>query len=107
MIEIKHKPLSVNECWRGRRFKTDIYIRYERDLLLQMPKIKDLKAPFTIDIEFGFSTNSADIDNPLKPFLDIIQKKYGINDKDIFRLNVSKIIVDKKNEFIKFKITTL
>ena len=44
----------------------------------------------------------SDIDNPLKPFLDILQKKYGINDRDINELLVKKTVVKKGDEFIFF-----
>jgi len=33
------KPLSVNEAWRGRRFKTPKYSKYISDLLFILPKI--------------------------------------------------------------------
>lgn len=104
MNKINIKPLSVNECWQGRRFKTQEYKKYERDLLLMLPKKKFKFDKFIIDIEFGFSTVLADIDNPLKPFLDILQKKYIINDRDIYFLSVNKKVVPKGSEYIKFKI---
>lgn len=106
MIKLNIKPLSVNECWQGQRFKTKSYKQYEKDLLLILPKIKDLNAPFSITVSFGFSSPLADIDNPLKPFLDILQKKYNINDREVYKLTVSKEVVKKQNEFIKFKIET-
>lgn len=105
MIEIKIKPLSVNECWKGRRFKTPEYKKYEKYVAVQLPKQKLNKPPFAINIEFGFSNTLADIDNPLKPFLDILQKKYGINDRDIYELTVKKTVVKKNCEYIKFNIT--
>ena len=36
-MRIKIKPLSVNDAWQGRRFKTDNYKKYERDLMLILP----------------------------------------------------------------------
>jgi Holliday junction resolvase RusA-like endonuclease len=105
MYKINTKPLSVNQCWEGKRFKTLEYKKYERDLLLMLPKKTFKFDKFSIEIEFGFSSPLADIDNPLKPFLDILQKKYDINDRYIFTLKVSKKIVAKENEYIKFKIS--
>jgi len=32
-MRVDIKPLSVNEAWRGRRFKTPEYRKYERDIL--------------------------------------------------------------------------
>lgn len=105
MNKIKIKPLSVNECFQGKRFKTLEYKKYERDLLLMLPKKKINFDKFSIEIEFGFSTILADIDNPLKPFIDILQKKYTINDRDVYLLSVCKKVVPKGSEYIKFKIS--
>lgn len=105
MYKINKKPLSVNECWQGKRFKTVEYKKYERDLLLMLPKKTFKFDKFSIEIEFGFSTILADIDNPLKPFIDILQKKYTINDRDVYSLSVSKKVVPKGSEYIKFKIS--
>jgi len=104
MRKINIKPLSVNECWQGKRFKTKEYKQYEKDVLLMLPKIGICDAPYKITIEFAFSSTLADIDNPLKPFLDILQKKYNINDRDVYELNVIKTITNKGSEFIKFNI---
>jgi len=106
MIKLNIAPLSVNRAWQGKRFKTPEYKRYERDVLLMLPKRK-FEPPFKIDITFGFSSTLSDLDNPLKPIIDIIQKKYGINDRDIWELVVRKIITKKGKEFIQFKITTI
>jgi Holliday junction resolvase RusA-like endonuclease len=103
MIRIKLKPLSVNECWQGKRFKTNKYHKYENDVLCLLPNILIAKPPYKINIKFGFSSILCDIDNPVKPFLDILQKKYGINDKDIFKLNLIKEKVEKGNEYIEFE----
>lgn len=104
MKKINIQPLSVNNCWQGRRFKTKEYKQYEKDLLLILPKQKISDAPFKITIEFGFSSKLADIDNPLKPFLDILQKKYNINDREVYELNVKKSITTKGSEYIKYSI---
>ena len=43
MMRLDIKPLSVNRCWKGKRFKTKEYKRYERDCLLILPKLKILE----------------------------------------------------------------
>ena len=103
-MKINIKPLSVNKCWQGRRFKTPIYKGYENELLLKLVKIDVPNVSIGLNITFGFSNKLSDIDNPLKPFLDILQKKYKINDRDIYELNVKKEIVKKGDEFIFFEI---
>lgn len=106
-MKIQIKPLSVNDAWQGRRFKTPRYKKYERDLLSLLPKGVVTDKKLSIIIDFGFSSTASDIDNPLKPFLDILQKKYKINDKQIYSLIVKKSIVKKGNEFIKFEINEI
>lgn len=107
MIEIKIKPLSVNEAWQGKRFKTQSYRLYEKAVLMMLPSIKICEPPFKVTINFHFSNSASDLDNPLKPILDILQKKYGINDKDIYSLSVNKYIAKKGQESIFFKIDSI
>ena len=107
MEKLKIKPLSVNECWQGKRYKTDKYLKYERDLLLMLPKLKLPNPPFKLYITFGMSNLLSDWDNPVKPFQDILQKKYGFNDKDIVEAHIYKQKVNKGEDFIKFSIETI
>ena len=106
-MKIDIKPLSVNSCWQGQRFKTPEYKIYEKELLLRLPKIKLPQPPYEIIFTFGFSSKLSDWDNPIKPFQDILQKKYNFNDRDVFKATVYKIIVDKGSEFIDFEIKEL
>lgn len=104
MQKINIKPLSVNEAWQGRRFKTDKYKKYESDLLILLPKLIIIEPPYRLNIIVGFSNKASDLDNILKPFLDILQKKYSINDKHIEILHIEKQLVTKNNEFISFEL---
>lgn len=103
---IKIKPLSVNKAWKGQRFKTTEYKEYEFLLYYKLKPLKIPKGQLEVIITFYLSSTLADIDNPLKPFLDILQKKYGFNDKDIYKLVVNKKIVAKGQEGIEFTILT-
>ena len=58
-----------------------------------------------LELTFGFSSKASDIDNPVKPFQDILQKKYDFDDKMIYTLIVHKEIVPKGEEFISFTLT--
>lgn len=104
--EIEIKPLSVNEAWQGRRFKTEKYKNYEKLLLLTLPPCKTNwdKIPIELHLSIGFSNAASDIDNAVKPFIDVLQKRYKFNDKYIFKLIVEKETVSKGKEFIKFTI---
>jgi Holliday junction resolvase RusA-like endonuclease len=105
-IKIHIKPLSVNEAWQGKRFKTKAYHTFEKHLLLLLPRNIDLPLPpYQFEVTFGFSSMSSDWDNPIKTFQDVLQKKYKFNDKLIKRGVVEVVTVKKGFEFISFKIT--
>lgn len=108
VFKLNKKPLSINEAWQGKRFKTPAYKAYEETILLTMPKAKiDSEQMLRIEFFFGFSNKASDLDNPVKLLLDIAQKKYGFNDKNVFELNVRKCIVKKGDEFIQMGIYKL
>lgn len=104
MVNLDIKPLSVNKVWQGKRFKTQEYKKYERDLLFILPNIELPTPPFSVYYEFGFSSSASDIDNPIKPLQDILQKRYDFDDKHIFEMIVRKTKVKKGKEYIKFII---
>lgn len=106
-MKVNIKPLSVNQCWQGKRFKTPKYKAYEQELLYTLPNIKLPSPPYEIHFTFGFSSKLSDWDNPIKPFQDILQKKYNFDDRDIFKAIVEKKIVAKGAEFIEFEIKEL
>ena len=102
---IQIKPLSVNEAWQGQRFKTRNYQDYERRALLLLPPILDIPAgDLSIILEFGFSNRASDLDNPVKPIMDILQKRYGFNDAQVTQYQLIKKIVPKGSEYIAFSI---
>lgn len=102
------KPLSVNKAWQGKRFKTKDYKQFERDMMLMLPKVKiDFKGNLRVDIQYGFSSVLSDIDNPNKMVIDVLCKKYGFDDRQIYELNNTKTIVKKGDEFINFSITQI
>lgn len=104
--EIKIKPLSVNEAFQGRRFKTDKYDLFIRKTLLLLPKYIEIPSPENVKlaIEFGFSSKNSDIDNCCKSFIDCLVKKYSVDDRYIYEMHVFKSIVKKGDEYIKFRI---
>ena len=103
---VKIKPLSVNQAWQGRRFKTKAYLIYEKELLLKLPKLTLPPAPLEINYKIGFSSKLSDLGNPEKLITDILCKKYNFNDRDIFKIVMVKEIVKKGDEFIDFTINT-
>ena len=107
MTRLPIKPLSVNDAWKGRRYKTDKYIAYEMELLYRLPKIVLPPPPYEVTYRFGFSSVSSDNDNPVKPFQDVLSKKYKFNDKLIKRTIIESDYVKKGQEFVEFSIKTL
>lgn len=97
--------MSTNEAWKGKRFKTATYQRYERDLLLILPKTMEIPdGNLIVYYEFGVSNSCSDYDNYIKQFQDILQKKYGFNDCRITLAVIKKVIVKKQAEYIRFGI---
>ena len=106
-ITIPVKPMSVNQCWQGKRFKTPEYKAYEKHLLLILPKLVIPPGKLKIVLEFGVSNVQSDIDNPVKPLLDVLQKKYWFNDSQIWELTSIKVKVPKGKEYSKFEFIAL
>lgn len=104
MTKIYIKPLSVNECWKGKRYKTESYKKYEKLLKLAIPYESVPQGKLRVEYEFGFSSAASDWDNPIKPLQDILQKRLGFDDKMIFESSTKKVIVPKGEEYIKFEI---
>ena len=108
MTKIKIKALSVNKAWQGRRFKTKEYTSYEAELFYKLPKMEISKTEkLFISLTIGYSNKLADIDNFVKPFLDVLQKKYGFNDSQIYEMHIMKTITEKGKEFIEFDLVKL
>ena len=107
MPRINIKPLSVNQAWQGKRFKTPKYKSYEKAVLLSLPKLEVPEGKLSLSLAFGLSSKNADIDNPVKCFIDCLQKKYGFNDRHIYKMTIEKVDVKKGDEFIDFTIDPL
>lgn len=103
-LHIKMKPLSVNEAWKGRRYKSDKYKHYEMEMLLRLPPGRLPAPPYRVYYEFGFSNKLADYDNPTKQMQDIMAKKYGFNDNEIYEAHIYKRIVKRGMEYIHVRI---
>jgi Holliday junction resolvase RusA-like endonuclease len=104
-MKVNIKPLSVNQAWKGKRYKTEKYKNYETTLMYVLPK--DVFIPsgeINLTLIFGQSSPLADFDNPVKLFVDCLQKKYGFNDRKIKRCVIEVKKVKKGEEFIDFEM---
>ncbi|MDE1465373.1 hypothetical protein [Spartinivicinus poritis] len=99
------KPLSVNEAYYGKKVKTKKYRDYEEELFSTLPDLIIPEGKLTLELLTSYSNTRADIDNALKPFIDILQKRYSFNDNKIFRLFTEKQVVKRGEENLKFRIT--
>ena len=107
MIQIHRKPLSVNACWQGKRFKTPLYKDYEKEILELLPEKYEIPdGDLQVRYEFGLNT-MADWDNPVKPLQDILQKKYDFDDRRIMKAEVIKKVVKKGDGYFNFEIRGL
>ena len=98
------KPLSINKAWQGKRFKTKEYKQYERDVLLLLRPMVIPDGELEMNISWGFSNMLSDVDNPVKCFVDCLQKKYGFNDARVRKMTIEKFKVKKGDEYIEFHI---
>jgi len=101
---IRIKPLSVNECYTGRRFATKKLKAYKKELGYKLPNIKVPFEKISLKLTIGLSNPHADLDNIAKAFCDVLQARYGFNDHQIYWLEMDKVITDKGAEFIQFTL---
>lgn len=81
-IALPIKPMSINACFQGRRYKTSEYKAWREEMgwMLKKHKSKPIK---WCDIEFNFYVKNygkIDIDNLLKPLLDALVESKIIED---------------------------
>ena len=105
MIKLAIKPISLNSCYRGRRFKTPLLDAFKKEVYYLLPKMEIPKGKLSVKYIFGVSSKSSDGDNLIKVFQDSLADNYGFNDKQIYKWEVEKVDVKKGEEYIEFEIT--
>lgn len=101
---VQIKPLSVNEAYNGRRTRSKKYNLYIDSVSICLPPLKIPDGDLKLSLEVGFSNSGSDLDNAIKPFQDILQKKYGFNDNRVFEIHAIKKKMKKGREYIRFEI---
>jgi len=97
-MKIPIKPLSVNRCWQGKRFKTKEYNRYCQDVSLLLKAFNENvqekieNKPYEILYVFWIKNwKMLDIDNPIKPITDILVANRVIpDDRFIMKMSIEK-----------------
>jgi len=88
------KPLTNNQAWAGRRFKSAKYKQFEKDVDKLLPKAKNtIKGEVEIHYTFHIKNYGlTDIDNLIKATQDLVVKKgYIEDDRKIVWLSAEKI----------------
>lgn len=104
MIRIDFKPLSLNEAYSGKRYKTEYCKAFVKAVTLMVKPQKLPEPPYKISFIFGVSNIGTDWDNNCKIPQDCIAKKLGFNDKLIYKGEAEKVLVDPGKEFIMYKL---
>ena len=105
------KPMSVNKAYRvkyNKQLKTKEYKKYEKKIINQLSEgISTCKFPETEELYFKMivgASKKLDLDNTIKPFLDILQKYFDFDDNQITFIQIKKKIVKYGLEFITFEL---
>jgi len=107
------KPLSINAAYTLKRKKSMKYRRFEELMALELegykiPANRDVKSmKFKLEIHWGFATSLSDVDNPIKTLLDVLQRWFGFDDKQIMSISATKTVVGKRQEYIDFTLTEM
>lgn len=104
MHRVNIKPLSVNQAWQGRRYRTDTYKKWRNALVMMLPNIEVPDGYLELYVKYGFSSSNSDLDNPTKCFQDGLSERYGFNDKMISRVVLERDKVKRGEEYIEFEI---
>lgn len=105
-IKINQKPLSINAAHYRNKKKTVAYRNYQTAWEIHFAKAKynvklSKSDKYSVTFVFAFSNRASDIDNPIKPAIDTLQGIMGFNDKQIYLLGASKVIVPKGEEYVR------
>ena|SRR3990167_1220562 len=102
-MKIEHhllvKPISINECWQGRRFKTKKYDAFIVEMLAEMPRETTIDGLINVEIILCLkSILRSDVDNFCKPIIDcIVKKKWITDDRYIQNLKIHKVKQNKES----------
>lgn len=108
MFTFPLKPISVNESYKGKRYRTPEHKLFKDKSAILFRNIKGLpdvqgKKEFFVIYKFYIS-KMMDIDNGIKGFQDALCDALNTDDRYISGAYVRKIGVKKGNEKIEFDI---
>ena len=108
ILTLDIKPISTNALYlnvpgKG-RVKSPEYRKYREDMGYLLPMVKIPSGLLSVGLRVHLSNPRQDLDNTAKPILDILQEKYGFDDKVVYSICLEKIIVPKGRERIEIHI---
>jgi Holliday junction resolvase RusA-like endonuclease len=99
------KPISINACFQGRRFRTKDFKKWQELVIHTLPKgiEKGEKIELAISVHLKSPLRS-DLDNYAKPIIDCCVKR-GLmkDDRYVFRIKLEKIKADKEGFEVNIK----
>jgi len=107
--EIYITPMTINQAWQGRKYKTPKYADYIDDVLELLPENETIEGYVAIYLTFYLNNRrfkTADVDNFIKPIFDILVKKgYIEDDRKVLVVRAEKL--PHTEEKIKIEIIKL
>jgi len=104
-IRVNIKPLRANLSYLGTKRRSWKYKTYEAELNKQLPRTCiPREGNLSITFHIYYSNKGSDLDNALKPLLDVLQRRYKFNDNRVYEIKAYKHIVPKGEEAISFKV---
>lgn len=99
--------MSVNIAWQGKRYRTPEYKKYTEEMLYLLPKKEMIVGQVGIFLFFYIKNpKQCDLDNFIKPVIDILVKKeYIKDDRYIYFLQAHK--EESERNLIKIEIVKL
>ena len=108
-IKLDIRPLSINQAWQGRRYKTKKYTQYCQDVSYLLGKYNQTTINDYCEITYKFYLKNwkmTDGDNCVKCLQDILVKKQVIkDDRFIMRYVIEKIPSEK--DYIEIEINNI
>lgn len=104
------KPVSVNQAYYKNRARSRLYMDYIDGWQTYLcghviPEDIDKKdMRFKVTIHVGFGNRASDLDNIVKPTVDIMAQWFGFDDKQVIHLEAFKHVVPRGSDYIYVKL---
>jgi len=107
-MKIAIKPISVNKCWQGQRFKSREYKAWQKEFVILLRHTPKINGWVWVDFTFFIHNfGMADENNFLKAAFDgLVLAKVIEDDRYVVgHSSIKKALCKQENEWIDIKIT--